>query len=190
MTHRLLCLALLGALTLLSGCATLSEGQCRTLGWEQLGRMDGRQGYPASRLYKHNKACAEYGIAVDDRSYQQGREHGLLDYCTAANGFREGRKGASYHGVCHAKLEPAFLQRYRDGRLLHDAESDVNSTEEDIDRLERKLDDDDLDKKERRRLNRELRELFRDYRYQQRDLQRLERLIDQRYAAPLSLRRY
>lgn len=186
MTHRLLCLALLSALILLSGCATLSEGQCRTLSWEQLGRMDGRQGYPASRLFEHSKACADYGIAIDDRAYHQGRDRGLLDYCTADNGFQEGRKGARYYGVCPALIEPDFLERYRDGRLLHDAESELSRIEERIERLEYQLDSDELDNNQRRQLNRELRELFRDYRYQQHDLLRLE----QRYAAPLPRSRY
>lgn len=156
------------------------------MSWEQLGRTDGRQGYPSSRLYEHNKACAEYGIAIDERPYQQGRERGLLDYCTADNGFREGRKGARYHNVCPARLEPAFLDRYRDGHLLYDAESEISTTESRIDQIERKLDNDKLDKKERRRLNRELRDAFNEYRYQQRGLQRLE----QRYSDSSSYRRY
>lgn len=181
---RLSCFALLGALTLLSGCATLSEGQCRTMSWEQLGRMDGRQGYPTSRLFDHEKACAEYGISINREEYYQGRDLGLLDYCTAENGYQEGRKGARYHGVCPAKLEPEFLARYRDGQFVHDADNALKRLEEQIDRIEHQLDSDKLDNKERRQLDRELRDLYRDYRHQQRELIRLE----QRYSSAPGLR--
>ncbi|MGO2132630.1 MAG: DUF2799 domain-containing protein [Halomonas sp.] len=182
--NRLSCFALLGALTLLSGCATLSEGQCRTMSWEQLGRQDGRQGYPSSRLFEHQKACAEYGISISRADYDSGRELGLLDYCTARNGYRQGREGTRYHNVCPAKLEPEFLARYRDGKVVHDAESDIKRLEERIDRIERQLDNDKLDAKEHKRLNRELRDLYRDYRRQQRELMRLE----QRYSSTSGLR--
>ncbi|WP_051234286.1 DUF2799 domain-containing protein [Halomonas halocynthiae] len=173
-------LALLSALTLLSGCATLSEGQCRTMSWEQLGRMDGREGYPAARLFEHQKACAEYGVSISQNEYSQGREVGLLDYCTPHNGYQQGLKGARYHNVCPARLEAEFLARYRDGLVVHDAESELKRRETHIDRLERQLDSDKLDDKERKRLNHELRNLYRDYRHQQHELIRLE----QRYSMP------
>lgn len=167
-------LASAAVLTLLSGCATLSEGQCRTMSWEQLGRQDGRQGFPTSRLFEHQKACAEYGISINQNEYSRGRETGLLDYCTPHNGYQQGRSGARYHNVCPAKLEAEFLARYRDGEVVHDAERDIKRLEERIDRVERQLDSDKLDAKERKRLNRELRDLYRDYRRQQRELTRLE----------------
>lgn len=179
-------LVLLAALILLSGCATLSEGQCRTLSWEQLGRQDGRQGYPTSRLFEHQKACAEYGISIHRDDYFQGRDIGLLDYCTASNGYRQGREGARYHNVCPAKLEPEFLARYRDGEVVHDAANDLKRLEERIDRIEYQLDGDKLDTKEHKRLNRELRDLYRDYRRQQHELTRLEH----RYSASGQRYRY
>ncbi|ATJ81331.1 DUF2799 domain-containing protein [Halomonas beimenensis] len=166
-------LALLG----LSGCATLSEGECRTADWRQLGRQDGAQGQPRARLFEHRKACAEYGIAPDAEAYFTGRQRGLFDYCTPANGFRQGRRGARYQGVCPALLEPDFLERYRQGRALHEAEAALAGTEREIERAERRLFDEDTDAEQRRRLHRELRRLYRDYRLRQQELLRLERRL-------------
>jgi len=38
---------------ILSGCTTMSEGECLTADWYEQGYRDGRQGYPASRVINH-----------------------------------------------------------------------------------------------------------------------------------------
>lgn len=173
--------ALLG----LSGCATLSEGECRTADWQQLGRQDGAQGQPRARLFEHHRACAEYGIDPDAEAYYLGRERGLLDYCTPANGFRQGRRGVRYQGVCPALLEANFLERYRQGLALHEAEAVLAETAREIERAERRLYDEDTDAEQRQRLHQELRRLYQDYRLRQRELLRLERRLgDAAWASP------
>jgi hypothetical protein len=169
-------LALLTLLALsLSGCATLSEGECRTANWQQLGRIDGSQGQPRARLFEHAKACADYGIRPDPEAYHRGRERGLLDYCTPANGYREGRRGATYRGVCPALLEGNFLENYRQGQAIHQVESELEELERRIARIEHRLDDEEVILDRRRELHGELRSLYRDYRFQQQELLRLER---------------
>ena len=171
-------LLLLGSLILLgSGCATLSEGECYTADWYQLGRMDGQQGYERSRLYDHRKACAEYGVRPDATAYYRGRQVGLATYCTAANGYDEGRAGHSYRGVCPAKYERRFLAAYRDGKLVHEVEEDIEAVERDIDREEGVLDDDDSSAEAREDARRELRSLYDQMRRLNRELNRLERSL-------------
>ena len=179
MTHTLIkrgAFVLGGLLILLgSGCATLSEGECYTADWYQLGRMDGRQGYERERLYQHQKACAEYGVRVDATAYYRGRQVGLASYCTAANGYEEGRAGHGYRNVCPAKYEHRFLAAYRDGRRVHDVLEEIDAVERDIDREERILDDEDSEPKARREARRGLRRLYDELRHLNRELSRLER---------------
>ena len=169
---------LTGALALLgSGCATLSEGECYTADWHQLGRVDGQRGYERSRLYEHQKACAEYGIRPDATAYYRGRQIGLASYCTPANGYDEGRAGHTYRGVCPAKYEPRFLAAYRDGKLVHEVEEDIDEVERDIDRQEGILDDDESTSEARRDARRELRLLYDQLRRLNHERNRLERTM-------------
>ncbi|KTG15908.1 MULTISPECIES: DUF2799 domain-containing protein [unclassified Guyparkeria] len=165
-------LALLG-----SGCATLTEGECHTADWHELGRMDGRQGYERARLYEHQKACAEYGVQIDASAYYRGRRVGLASYCTQANGYDEGRAGHTYRGVCPAKDEQRFLAAYRDGKLVHDVIEDIEEVERDIDRQERILDDDESTSDARRDARRELRLLYDQLRRLNHERNRLERTM-------------
>jgi hypothetical protein len=165
-------LALLG-----SGCATLSEGECYTADWYQLGRIDGQRGYERSRLYEHQKACAEYGIRPDATAYYRGRQVGLAAYCTPRNGYEEGREGKTYRGVCPPKYERRFLSAYRDGKLVHEVVEDIEDVERDIDREESILDDKDSSSKAREDARHELRSLYDQLRRLNRELNRLERTM-------------
>lgn len=173
---RLTSLALAGALLAgASGCATLSEGECYTADWYQLGRADGQRGYERSRLYEHQKACAEYGIRPDATAYYRGRQVGLAAYCSPRNGYEEGRDGHAYRGVCPPKYERRFLAAYRDGQSVHEVEEDIEAVERDIDRNERILDDEDSGQEESRDARRDLRHLYDRLRMLNRELRRLER---------------
>lgn len=158
----------------LSGCATLSEGECRTASWQEIGRIDGAQGQPRARLFEHAKACADYGIRPDAEAYYRGREWGLFDYCTPTNAYREGRRGAAYHGVCPALFEGKFLESYRQGLAIHEVESQLERLEQRIASIEQRLDDEELALDSRRELHGELKSLYRDYRFRQQELLRLE----------------
>ena len=173
--HGSLLALLLIAAGALNGCATLSEGQCRTADWYQIGRQDGNQGMDRARLHKHRKACAEYGIHPLPERYYTGRDAGLLRYCTPRRGFEEGLKGRPYRDVCPLTLEPAFLAAYREGRAIHDVESAINDIERDIDRYRQRLEQDDLERNERRALRQELRDLRQERRHRDRERLRLYR---------------
>ena len=111
----------------LAGCATMSEEQCLAGDWYGQGFNDGAAGHAYSRLNDHTEACARHGVYPDPSAYSAGRDQGLRQYCTPANGFRVGRSGSAYSGVCPADLERDFLYGHADGRLLWDADQRVNS---------------------------------------------------------------
>lgn len=165
-------------LPVFGGCATLSKGECLTANWYLIGRNDGAQGYPRSRLHEHRQACVQYGVIPDAEAYFAGRRAGLQQYCTPRNGFREGVSGAPYHGVCRASSERAFLQAYRKGKAVHEVTQQIEAVENTIDTLRDKLADDSTPDASRDRIRTELRARFRELRHLRRRLTRLERRFD------------
>lgn len=168
-------LGLLGLLigtALISGCATLSEGECLTADWYQIGRNDGARGYERARLYEHRKACMEYGVTPQSTLYYEGRQLGLKTYCTPQNGFQQGRSGQPYHNVCPAELEPAFLHEYRQGKAVHEVLEEIASVQARVDRLGNRLADDDTDAKERDDIRDRLDSSFRELERLSRELKR------------------
>jgi len=134
-----------GALLGLASCATMSADQCLAGDWVGQGVSDGASGLSTSRLADHAEACEKHGVTPDASAYRSGREQGLVRYCTPESGFRAGRNGSTYAGVCPAWLEADFLPAYGDGRIVHETEQALADAEGRVDSLGRELED--LDKK-------------------------------------------
>lgn len=141
----------LTALSLLGSCATMSEEQCLTGAWGQVGYADGAAGYTMSRLNEHAEACAKHGVAPDEAIYRSARADGLRVYCTAESGFRAGRTGGGYAGVCPADLERDFMPAFRDGETVRVAQQAVESAQSELSSARYRLGDrqEKLDAKER-----------------------------------------
>lgn len=128
---------IIGSLVVAAGltvaaCATLSQEQCLQGDWRAIGYIDGADGRAMSRIEDHAKACQKTGVAPDMSLYVQGRDQGLMRYCTEANGFRVGREGHSYKGVCPSPVEPEFLGGYADGERVHAAETRLANARSDL----------------------------------------------------------
>ncbi|MGB5338973.1 MAG: DUF2799 domain-containing protein [Gammaproteobacteria bacterium] len=118
---------------MVSGCASsLSRDECNAVDWRTIGYEDGVNGRPEARISEHRKACARHGVALELDAYRDGRAEGILGYCQPGNGYRQGRTGKQYAGVCPRELEPDFLDAYSHGRELYDLRANVQ-------RIERKL---------------------------------------------------
>lgn len=102
----------------LTGCASLNERECRETDWEMIGFRDGSNGTFASLIKFHRSACAKYNIVPNVGAYKTGHTRGIKRYCTEDNGFKLGRQGFWYDGVCPTELEAAFLKGYNYGREL------------------------------------------------------------------------
>ena len=116
---------------LLASCATISEEACLQGDWAGIGFKDGEAGHPQSRLDEHAKACAKTGVAPDPAPYFAARAQGLRLYCTPDRGFREGRLGHSYAGVCPEPAAGRFLPAYADGQLVHAAAARLSQARSD-----------------------------------------------------------
>lgn len=140
-----------GAIFALGSCATMSEEQCLAGDWSGQGFADGSSGLAMSRLGEHAEACAKHGVTPDDAAYRSGWSEGVVRYCTPDKGFSEGRRGASYAGVCPADLERDFLPAYQDGRVVYVAEEAVNTARSSVNSLGSRLEDldDKIDAKQR-----------------------------------------
>ena len=179
---------------LMSGCATMNEDQCLVGDWGGQGWRDGAAGRQVSRLDEHAKACAKYGVAPNMSAYLASREDGLRTYCTWENGFRQGRQGNSYGGVCAPAEERDFLPAYEDGRRIYaveqavsSAESALNSAisrigdrEDKLEAKERELRQEGLTDEERQRIRERIREVRGEIRDARRDARQAE--DDLRYA--------
>ncbi|MBI5558863.1 MAG: DUF2799 domain-containing protein [Deltaproteobacteria bacterium] len=165
------------ALLFLTGCATLSENDCRTGDWYGVGLRDGADGLPLSRLVEHHDACGEYGIAINGDEYRAGRERGLRQFCTAENGARFGRQGGVYANVCPEESEENFLRAYKIGHRIWQLEQEITSLDARIEEIDKNLEKKDLEEDKRRALRREREEIF-DERDDVRDELRLLDVID------------
>lgn len=133
-------LAVLGAALLAGGCTAMSESECVSADWYQVGREDGLEGKLSGELSRYFEACSQFGVTPDRDEYAAGREQGLLVYCTQDSGYWEGRNGRAYSRVCPLNLAPAFLTGYRAGQAVHSSEELVLSTRHRIQSVKDRID--------------------------------------------------
>lgn len=162
----------------LSGCATMSDQECRSANWSAVGQKDGAAGWAMSRLDEHAKACREFGIVPDAGAYARGREQGLASYCQPAVGRTKGAEGATYNNVCSGPAEAAFMRGYQVGKQIHDLKKLQDTNRHRRKELTDQLAKKDVKEDETKRIRRDLERLDSDDR-------RLQRLVEQAYQIPL-----
>lgn len=90
--------------------------------WYEIGRLDGLSGTPLRKLEEHKHQCPDGPEAVHEEMYTNGRNAGLVEYCSAQGGLEAGRNGDQYMSVCPAHLEPVFLANYQLGQKIRELE--------------------------------------------------------------------
>ncbi|WP_093189039.1 DUF2799 domain-containing protein [Pseudovibrio sp. Tun.PSC04-5.I4] len=116
----------------LSGCASLSEDDCKIGDWQGIGVVDGKAGRTSDKLNQHTKACSKYSVSPDVNAYLAGRNIGLQSYCTPISGFEQGREGKTYQGVCPIASEESFKVGYSLGSQLYTANEAVEEAQSEI----------------------------------------------------------
>ena len=119
----------------ISSCATLDKEECASVNWEQLGRSDGAEGRPSSRIDQHRSACAEHKLPVDEQQWASGWQQGIRVYCTPDNGLMQGREGRHYANSCPPELKTDFEAAYFVAKRLYDARQSRDTLQRDIDSL-------------------------------------------------------
>jgi Protein of unknown function (DUF2799) len=120
------------SLLAVTGCASLSETECRGGDWYSIGRRDGASGRTEDYVAQHAAACQEHGVAPDYERWLEGRERGLERFCTARNGYRVGEVGGSYQDVCFAGAELEFCRGYDLGLRMNRIRSRLEQIENQI----------------------------------------------------------
>ena len=119
-------IAAAGLALVLQGCASMSKNECLTADWYAIGYESGIRGQREAQISEHRKACAEHGVTPNLARYLEGREAGLQKFCEPRNGYRLGRAGTSYAGVCPPGPEGDFLQSYGAGRELYKMQQNIH----------------------------------------------------------------
>jgi len=146
-------------IALTSGCASLSEDQCRHANWYDIGFSDGLKGYAADYVSRHGEACVKYGISVNRPEYSRGYNEGLKQYCIPSNGYMIGVQGGTYNGVCKGPEADAFFRMYLKGKREYEIEKRLNEINSEMEEIDNTLIDAKLDKEERKSLLSRRREL-------------------------------
>jgi hypothetical protein len=154
--------AVVSALLVQGGCATLSRDECIGADWYRVGREDGLRGYPYERIEDHRKACGEFGIKPDPAPYRIGRDDGLAHYCTPSSGYEQGKSGASYRYVCPRGVEAEFLRGFRVGAQVHDLTQQIHQVDGRIKAKEKDLEKDKLSDEQRKTLRERIHDLQRE----------------------------
>lgn len=124
---------------LLAGCAVISEDECRAGDWYERGVHDGARGRNQTLVYQIAQQCQEYGVRVDSEAWLRGHEEGVEQFCTPENGYRYGRQGRSYQGVCTGPTADLFLSYYKRGLVDHRVEQQYRQLAARQDEVERQL---------------------------------------------------
>jgi len=143
----------------LTGCHTISEEACLSGSWEDIGFKDGEAGRSRSRLADISERCAKFNVTPVRTDYLRGFDLGLQRYCSATNGYTDGRDGQRPNAECEAGGFIDYLDGFADGNEIYqlEAERDVlvsrwDDYRDDYLNVTARLDSDELSTKERRRL--------------------------------------
>lgn len=135
-------IALAACATLLAaGCVSMTPEECLSADWRTVGYEDGAAGRGAETLGDHRSACAEVGVTPDFAAYQRGHREGVRVFCHPANGYRLGRSGYAYTGICPGDLEPAFLDALDEGLFVYGLEAAASEVASAIDAIDYAIDE-------------------------------------------------
>ena len=123
----------------LAACATLSEDVCRGGNWSEIGLRDGSNGRSSDFFEQHIKACARFGIPVNQTEWEAGRQQGLKSYCTRHNAYRQGARGLWLRPVCPADNLDALEAANKRGRIWFDIGRDISDANREINDINSRL---------------------------------------------------
>jgi hypothetical protein len=129
-------------IVILGGCSTgnvKGDLTCNGIDWYEAGRTDGVSGLPATKINEYKTTCDRTGAPVNVELYVNGREAGLVDFCSPTRAREAGRTGMSYSHVCPSYLEAAFLKGFESGLKLRVLENEHASIDVQIRKLARRI---------------------------------------------------
>ncbi|HUQ08781.1 MAG TPA: DUF2799 domain-containing protein [Steroidobacteraceae bacterium] len=141
------------SLLTLGGCASLSKSECLNANWEDIGVRDGANGEPEEYLIRHSTACAKVHVAPDRGAWLHGREQGLERYCQPHRMYSIGEYGGGFDaGICRNFDQERLVDAYEKGREVNRRSGILSDIDAELRDIRTKLENKELEKKERERL--------------------------------------
>jgi len=112
---------------------------CSNSDWYEIGRRDGASGASPDRIQTYRQKCGEHLEAESIDMYTNGRNAGLVEYCTGKNGFELGRMNVAYNHVCPGTMEKDFLAAFDRGSRARVLEFENKKLENRIEQLAAEL---------------------------------------------------
>lgn len=147
----------------LAGCESMSVSECKVADWHRVGWTDGSHGESERRIADYTEDCGKAGIVPNAQAYRQGWDTGIVQFCTAANGWREGLQGHSGKAsVCQGQAGyPPFARYLEAGLQVYRTNERMQNNAQESNRLQQRLDASKNDD-ERKHLREELRHIDRE----------------------------
>lgn len=163
MTKHFSGLLLVIASLLLVGCESMSPSECKVADWGRVGHADGTRGESERRIADYTEDCGKVGVVPNAQLYRYGWDQGIVNFCTPANGWREGLQGNSGKAsVCQGQAGYPGFARYLDAGLqVHNTQSLMQRNARESERLQRRLEESKNDE-EKKNLRNELRHIDRE----------------------------
>lgn len=148
---------------LLAGCESMSVSECKVADWGRVGFADGARGDEERRIAAYTEDCGKVGIVPNAKLYRYGWDQGIVQFCTPANGWREGNEGhASKASVCQGQAGFAGFSRYLEAGLqVRKTQDQMHHNASESERLQKRLEESKSDD-EKKDLRADLRQLDRD----------------------------
>ena len=147
----------------LAGCESMTVSECQVADWGRVGFNDAAAGVSENRLAAYTEDCGKAGVQPNVPAYRQGWDTGIVRFCTAANGWREGLQGNSGKAaVCQGQQGYEAFVRYLDAGLqVHRSNEHLRQNAAETRRLQKRLEASTSDG-EKKRLREELHDIDRE----------------------------
>ncbi len=115
-------------LLLLSGCQTMTAGECQTADWFKLGQQDGNAGQE-DILGKRLDSCNTNKVPVADSAtsaYRQGYAEGLRYYCLPKRIQDDAVNGRDHIYVCPLAAQPGLRPALKAGLRVYEDKQHID----------------------------------------------------------------
>ncbi len=120
---------------LLMGCASPSTPPCADRDWYEIGRRDGARGADEGHWSRHTSHCERALSPHTITIYNNGRQAGLVEFCSPENAFHLGKVGRPAPDVCPDLSRDAFRKAYVAGQQADVLEQEIRVIDQRIDSL-------------------------------------------------------
>lgn len=157
------CIAWASVALILVGCESMSQTECKIADWGRVGLTDGSTGVSDRRIADYTEDCGKAGVVPNAQAYRRGWDAGIVQYCTPANGWREGVQGNyGKSSVCQGQVGYAgFAHYFEAGMQVHRVQDQLQRNGQESSRLQARLEESKNDE-EKKHLRENLRHLDRE----------------------------